>query len=391
VSTGKEHRGHHNTITRKEFLGRCLRCSLGVSLAPTTAMAAAGGLEGEPRRGFVRPWPARHHRLLEKGLVRCELCPHLCLLGPGQRGSCGVRQNRDGRFETLVYGNPCAVHIDPIEKKPLLHFLPGSRSYSVATAGCNLHCKNCQNWEISQRRPEETNNIDLQPEDLVTEAIQSQCRSIAYTYSEPNVFYEYVMDTAVLARERGLKNVLVTAGYINPIPQKELCQVVDAANVDLKGFTEAFYGDVCAGRLKPVLDALILYKQEEVWLEVTNLVLPTLNDDPRQIRKMCLWMRDNLGDEVPLHFSRFAPRYKLRNLPPTPVETLEHARETALEVGLRYVYVGNVPGHRSETTRCPQCGQVLIGRTGYVINELHLNGGCCQFCGQEIPGVWGGV
>ncbi len=376
-------------MTRKEFLKRCLRCSVGVSLAPAVTMAAGDAHQGKPRQGFLQRRSAEHHRLLEEGRVQCQLCPHLCIVAPGQRGSCGVRENRDGRFETLVYGNPCAWHIDPIEKKPLLHFLPGSRSYSIATAGCNLHCKNCQNWEISQRRPEETYNIDLPPEKVVAEAVDSQCRSIAYTYTEPNIFFEYVMDTAMLAREQGLRNVLVTAGYINPLPQQELCQVSDAANVDLKGFTEDFYAQVCLGRLRPVLDALILYQQEGVWLEVTNLILPTLNDDLRQIREMCLWLGEHLGDEVPLHFSRFSPRYRLKNLPPTPVETLERARETALEVGLKYVYVGNVPGHRGENTYCPRCGREVVGRTGYVITGMHLDGGCCQFCGQEIAGVWG--
>jgi pyruvate formate lyase activating enzyme len=296
--------------------------------------------------------------------------------------------HRDGRYETLVYGNPCAVHRDPIEKKPLLHFLPGSHSYSIATAGCNLHCKNCQNWEISQRRPEETYNIDLPPEAVVAEAVKSRCSSIAYTYSEPNIFYEYVMDTATLARERGIKNVLVTAGYINPLPQKELCKVADAANVDLKGFSDNFYQDICSGHLKPVLDALVLYKQEGVWLEVTNLVIPTLTDDFLQIQKMCQWLLVNLGDDVPLHFSRFSPRYRLKNLPPTPVEILERARQTALDVGLKYVYVGNVPGHEGENTYCPQCGRVVIGRIGYTLTQVHLEGGHCLFCHGEIPGVW---
>ena len=321
--------------------------------------------------------------------MQCELCPHLCIIASGQRGSCGARVHRDGRYETLVYGNPCAVHTDPIEKKPLYHFLPGSHSYSIATAGCNLHCKNCQNWEISQRRPEESFNIDMPPEAVVAEAVRAQCSSISYTYSEPNIFYEYVMDTATLAREQGIKNVLVTAGYINPLPQKQLCQVVDAANVDLKGFTEDFYRDICSGRLRPILDALILYKEEGVWLEITNLVIPTLNDDLVGVRKMCQWLINNLGDAVPLHFSRFYPRYKLKNLPPTPVETLERARETALEVGLKYVYVGNVPGHEGENTRCPQCGQVVIGRIGYALTQMHVESGHCPFCHREIPGVWG--
>jgi pyruvate formate lyase activating enzyme len=291
---------------------------------------------------------------------------------------------------TLAYGNPCAVHIDPIEKKPLLHFLPASRAFSLATAGCNLHCKNCQNWEISQRRPEETYNLYLPPEAAVAEAIRADCRSIAYTYSDPDVFFEYTMETALLAHQQGLKNVLVTAGYINPETQREFCQAVDAANVDLKGFTDDFYREICSASLQPVLDALMLYRQEGVWLEVTHLVIPTLNDDLAQIRRMCRWLRDNLGADVPLHFSRFHPRYQLKNLPPTPVETLEEARQTALEEGLRYVYVGNVPGHPGESTYCPNCGKTIVGRIGYSITELNLEDGRCRFCGQEIAGVWNG-
>ena len=323
-------------------------------------------------------------------MIKCLLCPRECLLAEGQRGDCRVRIHLDGKLQTLVYGNPCAVHIDPIEKKPLFHFLPGSRSYSVATAGCNLHCKYCQNWEISQRRPEETYNIDLPPEKLVAEAQGAGCHSVAYTYSEPVIFYEYVMDTAPLARERGIKNVLVTAGYINALPQRELCRVVDGANVDLKGFSEDFYRDVCSGRLRPVLDALVVYREEGVWLEVTNLVLPTLNDDVAGVGQMCRWMVSNLGSDVPLHFSRFYPRYKLKNLPPTPVETLDRVREVALEAGLKYVYIGNVPGHPGNNTYCPHDGRLLVERKGYSLLQYHIIDGRCQFCGERIPGVWNG-
>jgi pyruvate formate lyase activating enzyme len=382
-------KGSDKNITRKEFLGNCLRYSLGLSLVSTNVLAGGQVEVQKSGRGFIRPRPASYQRSLGDGFVQCQLCPQLCVIGPGQRGACGVREPRDGQLVTLVYGNPCAVHVDPIEKKPLMHFLPGSSSYSIATAGCNLHCKNCQNWEISQRRPEETYNFDLPPDTLVAEAIEARCQSISYTYSEPNIFFEYVMDAAALARDGGLKNVLVTAGYINPDPQRELCRLVDAANVDLKGFTEAFYQDICSGKLKPVLDALVLYKEEGVWLEVTNLLLPTLNDDDVQIRKMCRWLLDNLGDDVPLHFSRFYPMYRLKNLPPTPVETLDRARNTALDVGLKYVYVGNVPGHEGGNTYCPQCGRVVIGRIGYSLTQMNLENGRCRFCQEEISGVWG--
>jgi len=374
------------TLTRQEFLARCVSCSAGLSLAPGAVLAAGGGRKRE--RGLIRPREARYYEIGPEGRARCRLCPHGCIIGEGSRGSCGVRELRDGRLMTLVYGNPCAVHVDPIEKKPLLHFLPASRAFSVATAGCNLHCKNCQNWEISQRRPEETENFHLPPEDLVAEAVAAGCKSIAYTYSDPDIFFEYAVDTASRARQQGLKNVLVTAGYINPEPQREFCGVVDAANVDLKGFTEDFYRQVCSAGLQPVLDALLMYQQEGVWLEVTHLVIPTLNDDADRIRQMCRWLYEHLGADVPLHFSRFHPRYQLKNLPPTPVETLELARRIALDEGLRYVYVGNVPGHPGEATYCPNCGRTVIGRIGYSITEMNLQDGCCRFCGETIAGVW---
>ena len=381
-------RGDDDKMTRQEFVARCLGCSAALSLVPGAILAAGQVQPGERERGLVRPREARYYEMQPEGRARCLLCPHGCLIGEGSRGSCGVRELRDGRLMTLVYGNPCAVHVDPIEKKPLLHFLPASRAFSVATAGCNLHCKNCQNWEISQRRPEETENIYLPPEELVAEAVRAGCESIAYTYSDPDIFFEYTVDTARRARQQGLKNVLVTAGYISPEPQQEFCQVVDAANVDLKGFTDEFYREICSARLQPVLDALQMYRQEGVWLEVTHLVIPTLNDEADGIRQMCRWLYEHLGADVPLHFSRFHPRYQLKNLPPTPVETLETARRIALEEGLRYVYVGNVPGHPGESTYCPRCGKTVIGRIGYSITELNLEEGCCRFCGQSIAGVW---
>jgi pyruvate formate lyase activating enzyme len=383
-------RDDEQRVTRQEFLARCLSCTAGLSLVPG-AVLAAGGSGGRGReRGLVRPREARYYEMQPEGRARCRLCPHGCVIAEGSRGTCGVRELRDGRLMTMAYGNPCAVHVDPIEKKPLFHFLPASQAFSVATAGCNLHCKNCQNWEISQRRPEETENIDLPPEDLVAGAAAAGCESIAYTYSDPDIFFEYAVDTARLARQQGLKNVLVTAGYINAEPQLEFCRTMDAANVDLKGFTEDFYRQVCSAGLQPILNALQKYLQEGVWLEVTHLVIPTLNDDADLIRQMCHWYYEHLGADVPLHFSRFQPRYQLKNLPPTPVETLELARRIAMDEGLRYAYVGNVPGHAGESTYCPNCGRTVIGRIGYSITEMNLLDGCCRFCGQTIAGVWSG-
>lgn len=320
--------------------------------------------------------------------VQCLLCPRRCRLQENMRGDCRVRINLGGKLQTLVYGNPCAVHIDPIEKKPVYHMLPGSTSFSIATAGCNLHCKYCQNWSISQVPPEETNNLDMPPQKVVDYAIRGGCQSIAYTYSEPIVFYEYTLDTARIARPKGLKNIIVTAGYINPEPLRELCKYIDAAHIDLKGFTEEFYQDVCYGSLQPVLNTIKVAKELGVWIEIINLIIPTLNDDFGKIEEMCIWIKNNIGEDVPVHFSRFYPMYKLKNLPLTPVETLNNAREVALKVGLNYVYIGNIPGHPGESTYCPNCKNIVIGRIGYFIKENNLSNGKCKFCGKEIPGVW---
>lgn len=320
--------------------------------------------------------------------IRCELCPKECTLGPWQRGDCRVRISDGEKLVTLVYGKPCAVNIDPVEKKPMFHFLPGSGAFSLATAGCNLHCKYCQNWDISQSNAEDTNNSDVSPENAVALARRYGCASIAYTYSEPIVFYEYTYDTASLAKEEGIKNIMVTAGFINEKPLRQLCEVIDGANVDLKGFTEDFYRDVCSGRLDTVLRTLEVMIEEGVMVEITNLIVPTMNDDPNDIRKMCRWIVDVLGPDVPMHFSRFHPTYQLKGLYPTPLATLQQAAVTALDEGLKYVYVGNVPGSVWESTTCPGCREVLVGRRGYQLLELNIDGGRCKFCGESINGVW---
>lgn len=320
--------------------------------------------------------------------VECLLCPTRCVLAPFDRGACGVRVNVDGRLQSLVYGRPCAVHVDPIEKKPLFHFMPGSKILSLATVGCCLECKFCQNWQISQARPEEARSFSLPPDEVPALARKRDCRAIAYTYTEPTVFFEYMIDTARKAREEGLRNVNVTCGYICREPLDELCGVLDGANVDLKAYSERFYREVCGGRLRPVLDTLVRMKERGVWLEVTNLIVPTLNDSDGDLRRLCRWHARNLGRETPLHFSRFRPDFRLRNLPPTPLSTLIRAREIARAEGLRFIYVGNALVDEGGTTRCPSCGKIVVQRRGYEVIELRLQGNRCARCGATVSGRW---
>jgi len=324
----------------------------------------------------------------ESRTVQCELCPRGCEIADGDSGDCRIRFNRGGKLIASTYGRPCAVHVDPIEKKPFHHVLPGSSSFSIATAGCNLHCKNCQNWEISQAFAYEVGAEDMPPEKVAALAKQAGCESIAYTYSEPVVFYEYTYDTSVAAHELGLRNVIVTAGYLNPEPLRRLYKVLDAVKVDLKYFSDALYRSNSEATLKPVLDSILIAKEVGVWLEITNLVIPTISDDFDMIKRMCGWLAEKTGPDVPLHFSRFQPLYKLRELPVTPGETLDRAASIAKAAGLHYVYIGNRPGEAGESTFCPADGQLLIRRAGYVIVENNLKDGHCPKCGTAIPGVW---
>ena len=320
--------------------------------------------------------------------VQCELCPKSCVIAPGQSGECRIRVNVDGKLLAVTYGHPCSVHVDPVEKKPLCHFLPGSKIFSIATVGCNLHCINCQNWEISQENPENVTARELPPREIPALARRYGCASVAYTYTDPTVFYEYTLETCIRAHEEGLRNALVTAAYINTLPLKELCRHVDAANVDLKAFSDAFYRDVCGATLQPVLNALVTMKAAGVLVEVTNLVIPTLNDGDGQIRDLCRWVVANLGRETPLHFSRFFPRYKLKRLPPTPADTLDRAREIARAEGLFHVYVGNILRPDGGNTFCHACGRLLIERRRYVIVANHLAEGRCPACKTEVHGTW---
>jgi pyruvate formate lyase activating enzyme len=369
-------------VKRREFLeSLCIgTCGLMGGLAlPVRAMA--------PEKGLTRE--ADFYEKLDDRAVRCLLCPRKCVVPEGGSGFCRVRRNVDGNYYMAVYGKVCASHVDPIEKKPLFHFLPGTTAFSIAAVGCNMTCKFCQNWEISQAKPEDVRSADMPPERVADLALHYGSPAIAYTYTEPIVWSEYVKDTAVAGHKKGVRSVIVSAGYINPEPLAELAPMLDAIKIDLKAFDETFYNEVCGTSLQPVLDALVQVKQSGTWLEIVNLIVPTLNDDEKHIHELCKWVTDNLGDDVPVHFTRFYPTYKLANLPPTPVESVAKAREIALEHGLKFPYVGNVPsGDPGESTYCPACGRVAIRRAGYSVLSFDIKDGKCASCGEPIPGVW---
>jgi len=383
-------------MTKREFLKCGLLaaggCALGFERLNGYVGALGSGIASSiPVEG---PWKwSKEAMFYEKtpGGLLCHKCPHGCVLADGDAGKCRNRVNYSGTMYSIAYGNPCAVHIDPIEKKPFFHFLPSTHAYSIAAAGCNLRCLNCQNWQISQFSPKETDNVDLMPSAVVDECIRNGCESIAYTYAEPNTFYEYGYDTALLARQKGIRNVWKSSGYINEEPLRLLCKRIDAANIDLKGFDEDVYWRLNQATLKPVLKALKVLKEEKVWLEITNLVVPQWTDDLPTIRKMSSWLVANGFADTPLHFSRFTPLYKLTQLPTTPVSVLEQARNDALAAGMHYVYIGNVPGHAAENTYCHNCGKMIVERRGFVIHSNDIVNGKCKFCGEGIPGVWGGA
>jgi pyruvate formate lyase activating enzyme len=331
---------------------------------------------------------AMFYQKLPNNAVWCQLCFRKCIIPPGQRGFCRNRENREGKLYTIVYGKPCAIHVDPIEKEPQFHMLPGSEILCLATVSCNFRCRHCHNWPISQRSLEEVAYSELSPEEVVKIALDQRIPTISFTYTEPTAFYEYMFDIAKLAKAKGIRVLWHSNGSMNPEPLRELLKYTDAVTIDLKGFTQEFYSKVSSSELEPVLTTLKIIKEEGVWLEIVNLVIPTFNDDSKDIKRMCEWIKENLGEDVPLHFSRFFPAYKLTRLPPTPIETLERAREIAIEVGLKYVYIGNVPGHKYNSTFCPNCGKKLIHRTHFTVWSNNVEEGKCKFCGYKIPGIW---
>ena len=350
-------------------------------------VAGPGTLPGPKLEGVTRH-PALFWEKLDEKKVKCVLCPRECQVADVERGYCGVRENQGGEYQTLVYGALCSGNVDPIEKKPLFHYLPGTTAFSIATAGCNVECKFCQNWQISQFRPEQVESTLVTPQRLVDVCKANRSPTIAYTYSEPVIFYEYMHDTAALARQQGVGSVMISNGYIQEKPLRQLCQQLTGVKIDFKAFTEKFYSEWCAGHLQPVLDTLGVLKDIGIWFELVILIIPTLNDSPDEIRQMSQWVLRHLGPDVPMHFTRFHPTYRVTNLPRTPIRTLERCRAIALEAGVHYVYAGNVPMHPGENTYCHGCGKELIRRVGFRVKSNSIKNGRCPSCRTRIPGVW---
>jgi pyruvate formate lyase activating enzyme len=310
------------------------------------------------------------------------------VIADGKRGTCRARINVGGQLRTLVYGRPITIHVDPIEKKPFYHFLPGRDAFSLATSGCPLRCKFCQNWQISQARPEDYRSNFMSPERVVAQAEYRRSPVIAYTYNEPTVFTEYLTDIARKARPQGVRSVLISCGFMTAEPLKEMCEVLDGIKIDLKGFSKAFYRDVCGAELKPVLRSIQQVARSKTHLEIVNLVVPTLNDSDAMLKDLARWVAGEVGPDVPVHFTRFHPDYKMRHLPPTPTATLERARAIARDRGIRYAFVGNLPGHPGNHTYCPGCNKILIERRGFFVESNHIRKGRCRYCQEKIAGVW---
>jgi pyruvate formate lyase activating enzyme len=331
---------------------------------------------------------ARFYEKLSNGKVKCKLCPRECTVRDGARGYCGARENRGGTFYTLVHSRVCAAHVDPVEKKPFFHYLPGTSAFSIATAGCNVNCKFCQNWDIAQASPEQVPAEYLPPRQIAALAAQYRCPTIAYTYSEPIVFSEFLMDTADVAHDLGIRSIAISNGYIHEEARPSVYGKMDAVKIDLKSFSDRYYQKVVTGELKPVLDTIVALREMGKWTEIVYLVVPALNDSDREFRSLAHWVKTNVGEDVPLHFSQFHPEYLFNNLAVTPVSTLERAKSIADAVGLHYVYIGNVPGHPAENTYCPRCGQLLVERAGFEIRQMLIRQGACPSCKHTIPGIW---
>ncbi|MCG6948769.1 MAG: AmmeMemoRadiSam system radical SAM enzyme [Acidobacteria bacterium] len=376
------------TIDRRRLLALGA-ASAATGLCSPRLLATPAIQPGSPAAGDELPArEASWYKKLDEGRVECELCPQACKVADMERGMCGVRENRGGTYYTLVHSLACAVHVDPIEKKPLFHVMPGEQALSYSTAGCNVECKFCQNWELSQFRPEQVSAYNLPPDAVIGLAKKNKARLTAATYGEPVVFWEYVRDVAVAANAAGMKPTVVSNGFIQEKALRDVLPLLSAIKVDLKSFRDEFYRKQVRGELEPVLKSLRVIKESGVWLEIVVLLIPTLNDSETEIRELSSWVRKELGPEIPVHFTRFHPTYRLTDLPPTPVATLERAWEIGREAGLNFVYLGNLPGHPGENTVCPGCGGILIRRMGFQVLENRIGKGFCPDCRRSIPGVW---
>jgi len=377
-------------VNRRSFL-KCALASgaaLGVCEFPRSLAAVplqAGSQKQDDSQFTVE---AKFYQKLQNKKIKCKLCPRECTVGDRERGYCGVRENRGGTYYSLVHSRVCAAHVDPIEKKPLFHYLPGTLAFSLATAGCNVNCKFCQNWDISQVRPEQVPADYIPPRRVADLAKQYRCPTIAYTYSEPVVFSEFLMDAADAGHAAGIRSVVVSNGYMQEESLKAAYGKMDAVKIDLKAFTESYYKDVVTGQLKPVLDSLVTLRKMDKWTEIVYLVVPTLNDDDAEFQGLARWIKTNLGVDVPLHFTQFHPEYLLKNLPITPVPTLERAKAIADAEGLHYVYIGNVPGHPAQNTYCPKCRKMLVERVGFTASQMLIRNNSCPFCRNPVPGIW---
>ena len=374
-------------ISRREFIkkGYTFLGGLGVSIFLSDILLNKEA-HAKMEIDFLRE--AMFYKEIGDNVIQCELCFRGCRLAEGERGVCRNRENHKGKLYNLVYARPSAIQIDPIEKEPAFHMLPATEILCFGTAGCNFRCKFCHNWHLSQRSIEEMDYTDLSAEAAVELAIKKNIPTLSFTYNEPTSFYEYVYDTAKIAKERGLKILWHSNGSMNPEPLKELLRYTDSITIDLKGFTQEFYQNLSSAELDPVLRTLKIIKEGGKWIEIVNLQIPTLNDNPSDVEKMCFWIKENLDKDTPLHFSRFSPAYRLTSLPATPIETLERSYDIAKKCGLNYVTIGNVPGHKYNSTFCPSCKKNIIHRRHFAVLENNIVNGRCKFCDFPIPGIW---
>lgn len=377
-----------NNHTRRDFLKKLCKYTLTLGLTPTVAQLLSNELYSLPIRDVKHSKEIWHYQKLSDKKIQCFVCPLNCILNSGETCFCRTRTNYEGTLYSDAYCNPAIVQVDEVEKGPFYHFLPGIKTLSIGTAGCNVRCIFCQNWELSQKQPIYTKNMDVSLTNAVTITKSKECKAICYTYTEPVVFYEYMYEISVLARQNGLKNLVATAANINEKPLRDLCKVVDGFVISIKSFDQATYKKLSGINMEPVLKATKVIRNENNWLEIVYVVIPTLNDDIKGIKNLAVWIKDNLGESTPLHLARFFPAYKLQNLQRTPLKLLEDTRDECLLTGLKYVYLDNVPGHKANSTYCPKCNSVLIERVGFKVIKNNLNTSKCPQCLTHIEGIW---